>query len=112
MGDVVIYRQSDAWQRLIASAAVLALLAGIGCTSSKPARVVEATPAAAAETSAGESPHPGCIESPCGRPRQGRWATGPPLLREALPWAVSIGRSPGLARGLGQAYGCQAASRW
>lgn len=55
MGEVVIYRQSDAWQRLIASAAVLALLAGIGCTSSKPARVVEATPATAADTSAGES---------------------------------------------------------
>lgn len=55
MGDVVIYRQSDAWQRLIASAAVLALAAGIGCTSSKPARVVEATPAAAAGASAGES---------------------------------------------------------
>jgi type IV pilus assembly protein PilQ len=55
MGDVVIYRQSDAWQRLIASAAVLALAAGIGCTSSKPARVVEATPAAAADASVGES---------------------------------------------------------
>jgi type IV pilus assembly protein PilQ len=55
MGEVVIYRQSDAWQRLIASAAVLALMAGIGCTSSKPARVVEATPAAAAGTPAGES---------------------------------------------------------
>jgi type IV pilus assembly protein PilQ len=55
MGDVVIYRQSDAWQRLIASAAVLALAAGIGCTSSKPARVVEATPATAAGASVGES---------------------------------------------------------
>jgi type IV pilus assembly protein PilQ len=55
MGEVVIYRQSDAWQRLIASAAVLALAAGIGCTSSKPARVVEATPAAATGASVGES---------------------------------------------------------
>jgi type IV pilus assembly protein PilQ len=46
MGDVVIRRQSDAWQRLIASVALLAVAAGAGCTSSKPARVVEATPAA------------------------------------------------------------------
>ena len=47
MGDVVIRRQSDAWRRLIASVALLAVAAGAGCTSSKPARVVEATPAAA-----------------------------------------------------------------
>jgi type IV pilus assembly protein PilQ len=47
MGDVVIRRQSDAWQRLIASVALLAVAAGAGCTSSKPARVVEATPVAA-----------------------------------------------------------------
>lgn len=47
MGDVVIYRQNGAWQRLIAAAAILALAAGVGCTSSKPAKVVEATPAAA-----------------------------------------------------------------
>ncbi len=46
MGDVVSNRQRDAWQRLIAAAAVLALMAGISCTSSKPAKVVEATPAA------------------------------------------------------------------
>jgi type IV pilus assembly protein PilQ len=45
MGDVVRRRQSDRWQRLFASAAMIALIAGIGCTSSKPARVVEATPA-------------------------------------------------------------------
>ena len=45
MGDVVRKRQNDRWQRLCASAAVLALAAGIGCTSSKPARVVEAAPA-------------------------------------------------------------------
>lgn len=46
MGDVVIDRR-DAWQRRIAAAAILVLAAGIGCTSSKPATVVEATPAAA-----------------------------------------------------------------
>lgn len=45
MGDAVRKRQNDRWQRLCASAAVLALAAGIGCTSSKPARVVEAAPA-------------------------------------------------------------------
>ncbi|MES1241608.1 MAG: type IV pilus secretin PilQ [Acidobacteriota bacterium] len=39
-------RQSDRWQRIVASVALIALSAGIGCTSSKPARVVEATPAA------------------------------------------------------------------
>jgi type IV pilus assembly protein PilQ len=44
MGDVVKRRQSDGWQRLIASMALLMALGG-GCTSSKPARVVEATPA-------------------------------------------------------------------
>ena len=53
MGDVVIERR-DAWQRRIAAAVILALAAGIGCTSSKPATVVEATPAAA-ETSGEES---------------------------------------------------------
>lgn len=42
MGDVVNRRQNDRWQRLCASAAILALAVGIGCTSSKPARVVEA----------------------------------------------------------------------
>ena len=46
MGDVVRRRQSDRWQRLVASVALIALSAGVGCTSSKPARVVEATPAA------------------------------------------------------------------
>ena len=45
MGDVVNRRQNDRWQRLCASATILALAAGIGCTSSKPARVVEAAPA-------------------------------------------------------------------
>jgi len=52
MGDVVNRRQSDAWQRLIASVALLAVAAGAGCTSSKHARVVEATPAAASEAPA------------------------------------------------------------
>jgi len=42
MGDVVNRRQNDRWQRLCASATILALAVGIGCTSSKPARVVEA----------------------------------------------------------------------
>jgi type IV pilus assembly protein PilQ len=46
MGDVVRRKQSDRWQRLVAAAAVIALAAGAGCTSSKPARVVEAAPAA------------------------------------------------------------------
>src|SRR5688572_6854328 len=46
MGDVVRKRQmNDRWQRLCASATILALAAGFGCTSSKPARVVEAAPA-------------------------------------------------------------------
>ena len=45
MGDVVMSRLSAGWQRLIA-AAVLFLAAAIGCTSSQPARVVEARPAA------------------------------------------------------------------
>jgi type IV pilus secretin PilQ/predicted competence protein len=53
MGDV-IYRQNGAWQRLIATAAILALAAGIGCTSSKPA-VVEATPSAAEASSGDEA---------------------------------------------------------
>ncbi|HYO14966.1 MAG TPA: type IV pilus secretin PilQ [Thermoanaerobaculia bacterium] len=48
MGDVVIGRQSAGWQRLTAALAVLAVAAGGGCTSSKPARVVEATPVATA----------------------------------------------------------------
>jgi type IV pilus assembly protein PilQ len=45
MGDVVMSRLSAGWQRLIA-AAVLILAVAIGCTSSQPARVVEARPAA------------------------------------------------------------------
>lgn len=46
MGDVVKRRQSHGWQRLCASATLVALAAVGGCTSSKPARVVEAAPAA------------------------------------------------------------------
>jgi type IV pilus assembly protein PilQ len=44
MGDVVMTRLSAGWQRRIA-AAVLFLAAAIGCRSSQPARVVEASPA-------------------------------------------------------------------
>jgi len=44
MGDVVMSRLSAGWQRLIAAAVVI-LAAAIGCTSSQPARVVEARPA-------------------------------------------------------------------
>lgn len=59
MGDVVNRIQSAGWQRLIAAAAVLAVAAGVGCTSSKPARVVEASTAAAsvpAESKAAQTP--------------------------------------------------------
>jgi type IV pilus assembly protein PilQ len=55
MGDVV-KRQSDRWQRLFASAAVLALAAGIGCTSSKPARIVEAAPPAQETSASAKAP--------------------------------------------------------
>ena len=57
MGDVVNRRQSHRWQRLCASAAIAALAALSGCTSSKPARIVEAAPAAneAAATSTSAS---------------------------------------------------------
>ncbi|HSK80296.1 MAG TPA: type IV pilus secretin PilQ [Thermoanaerobaculia bacterium] len=47
MGDVVNRIQNAGWQRLIAVMAVLAVAVGVGCTSSKPARVVEASSAAA-----------------------------------------------------------------
>jgi type IV pilus assembly protein PilQ len=59
MGDVVMRRRSARWQRWVASAAVLIVVAGVGCTASKPARVVEAAPVsardAAAETRAAAS---------------------------------------------------------
>jgi type IV pilus secretin PilQ/predicted competence protein len=57
VGDVVIERHRDAWQRRIAAAVLLALTVGAGCTSSKPAKVVEATPAAA-EASGEEAARP------------------------------------------------------
>src|ERR1700688_2058012 len=44
MGDVVMSRLSAGWQRRVA-AAVLFLAAAIGCRSSQPARVVDASPA-------------------------------------------------------------------
>lgn len=53
MGDVVNRIQSAGWQRLIAAAALLAVTAGVlGCTSSKPARVVEASSAGSAPVEA------------------------------------------------------------
>jgi type IV pilus assembly protein PilQ len=49
-------RRSAGWRRWVASAAVFMVAVGIGCTASRPARVVEAAPAdstaAAAETKA------------------------------------------------------------
>ena len=66
MGDVVIGRQSAGWQRLTAALAFLAVAAGGGCTSSKPARVVEATPvatAAPAEAKAAPAPAPARIRT-------------------------------------------------
>jgi type IV pilus assembly protein PilQ len=46
MGDVVMRRRSAGWRPWAASVAVLTVAVGIGCTASKPARVVEAAPAA------------------------------------------------------------------
>lgn len=51
MGDVFNRRQNAGWRRWTASA-VLVVTACVGCTSSKPAKVVEATPAPAASTPA------------------------------------------------------------
>jgi len=63
MGDVVIRRQRGAWQRLVASLALLAVAAVFGCTSSKPARVVEAKPVAASEAPAqAKTPAPAAAE--------------------------------------------------
>ena len=56
MGDAVRKRQNDRWQRLCASAAILALAAGIGCTSSKPARVVEAAPSSREAPGSAQTP--------------------------------------------------------
>jgi type IV pilus assembly protein PilQ len=53
MGDVVNRVQSAGWKHLIAAAAFLAVAAGVvGCTSSKPARVVEASSAGSAPVEA------------------------------------------------------------
>jgi len=52
MGDVVMRRRSAGWQRWVASAAVMTVAVGIGCTAARPARVVEAAPAASKEASA------------------------------------------------------------
>src|SRR5215203_432123 len=46
MGEVVMRRRSAGWQRWVASAAVMTVAVVIGCTATKPARVVEAAPAA------------------------------------------------------------------
>jgi type IV pilus secretin PilQ/predicted competence protein len=60
MGDVVMRRRSVGWQRWIASAAVVTVAGVVGCTATKPARVVEAAPAAPrpapAETKAASAP--------------------------------------------------------
>lgn len=52
MGDVVMRRRSAGWRPWVASVAVLTVAVGIGCTASKPARVVEAAPAPARESAA------------------------------------------------------------
>jgi type IV pilus assembly protein PilQ len=53
MGDVVMRRRSARWQRWVASAAAISIVAaGFGCTASKPARVVEAAPVSAREAAA------------------------------------------------------------
>lgn len=46
MGDVVMRRRSAGWRPWAASVGVLTVAVAIGCTASKPARVVEASPAA------------------------------------------------------------------
>jgi type IV pilus assembly protein PilQ len=67
MGDVVMRKRSASWQRWIASAAVVTVAGFLGCTASKPARVVEASPAASrqapAEARAASSPAPAEIRS-------------------------------------------------
>src|SRR6185295_10779768 len=55
MGDVVMRRRSALWQRWVASAAVSMVAMGVGCTASKPARVVEAAPVAARPVPAREA---------------------------------------------------------
>jgi type IV pilus assembly protein PilQ len=67
MGDVVMRRRSAGWQRWVASAAVMTVAVGIGCTASRPARVVEAAPAvskgASAEAKAAPASAPAEIRS-------------------------------------------------
>lgn len=67
MGDVVMRRRSALWRRWVASAAVSIVAVGVGCTASKPARVVEAAPVparqAAAEPKAAASAAPVEIRS-------------------------------------------------
>jgi type IV pilus assembly protein PilQ len=66
MGDVVMRTRSPGWHGWIAAAAALMVAGVVGCTASKPARVVEAVPPAArqapAETKAA-SPAPAEIRS-------------------------------------------------
>jgi type IV pilus assembly protein PilQ len=52
MGDVVMRRRSTGWRPWAASVAVLTVAVGIGCTASKPARVVEASSPAASKAPA------------------------------------------------------------
>ncbi len=59
-GDVVMRRRSARWQRWVASAAVSIVAMGVGCTASKPARVVEAAPVSARE--AAVETKPGAVE--------------------------------------------------
>lgn len=55
MGDVVIRKPSDAWQRRSAALAIASLVLGFACTSSKPAKVVEAAPAEASKPAAADA---------------------------------------------------------
>src|SRR5215210_4364488 len=59
MGEVVMTRRSAGWQRWVASAAVFMVAVGIGCTASRPARVVEAAPADAIAAAAESKAAPG-----------------------------------------------------
>ncbi len=56
MGDVVNRREGDAWRGWTAALAITSLVLGFACTSSKPAKVVEAAPAEAARPAADEKP--------------------------------------------------------
>jgi hypothetical protein len=54
MGEVLKRRQRSGWRQLAAGALMLAVTGG-GCSSSKPAKVVEAAPAAREASASGES---------------------------------------------------------